>query len=276
MSKRTVAALVGGFALYTVIMVAAGLLGGHYLRDGEVDDLRGRLGDLTAEVGAAHREVGAANAEIDNLEGRAVELVAEANGLQARLAASDRQLGAKDAEIVGLEQRLSDSEMLTGEVDDVTRELDDLRRSHSTLLEAHEALQQQWSTVVPITSPDIAGDLLFLDRSVQDVFTTRAICSGSMEPNITCDDLVILYRPATISDLDIGDIIYFGKRSADCSGSLEGRFTLHRIESLVIGPDGISFRTRGDALSASDRCLVPEADVLLKLLTTVRDGRIGE
>ena len=125
-------------------------------------------------------------------------------------------------------------------------------------------------------SDQLDGDLLFLDRSVQDVFTTRAICSGSMEPNITCDDLVILYRPATISDLAVGDIIYFRKRSADCSGSLEGRFTLHRIESLVIGPDGISFRTRGDALSAPDQCLVPEADVLLKLLTTVRGGRIEE
>ncbi len=95
-----------------------------------------------------------------------------------------------------------------------------------------------------------------------------------MEPTISCDDLLVLYEPDSITDLDAGDVIYFRKQAPSCGSSLVGRFTLHRIQTVVSSSDGIFFRTRGDAFASNDRCLVPASDVLYKLLTAVRNARV--
>ena len=97
-----------------------------------------------------------------------------------------------------------------------------------------------------------------------------------MEPTITCDDLLILYTPASPTDLDEGDIIYFRKPNSGCSSTLEGRFTLHRIVNVISDSRGLLFQTKGDALANPDVCLVPASDVLFELLTTVRNGRVSQ
>ena len=102
---------------------------------------------------------------------------------------------------------------------------------------------------------------------------TRPLCTGSMEPTITCDDLLILYEPASVTDLDEGDVIYFRKPTPDCSSHLDGRFTLHRISNVISNAEGIWFETKGDAFAYPDACLVPADAVQFKLLTTVRNAR---
>jgi signal peptidase I len=147
------------------------------------------------------------------------------------------------------------------------------RRSSVTLQQNNEALQQRLDSLVPIETPELSRNALYLDRSVQNVTYTGAVCSGSMEPNITCNDLLILYR-ASVTDLNTGDIIYFRRQKPDCSGPLEGRFMLHRISRVIAASSGLEFETKGDALPAPDACLVPAQDVLYKLLTNVRSARI--
>ena len=137
----------------------------------------------------------------------------------------------------------------------------------------YQALLAWTSALVPIRTPELSGDALLLDRSVPNVTYTGAVCSGSMEPNITCDDLLILYR-ASVTDLDVGDIIYFRRPNADCTGHTD-RFMLHRISRVIAASNGLSFETKGDAFSTADACLVPSQDVLYKLLTSVRDARVA-
>jgi len=154
--------------------------------------------------------------------------------------------------------------------------LADLDGKYASLLAEHEQLVARWSQLQPIDATDLSAVPLYLDRSLSNVVATRPLCTGSMEPNITCDDLLILYTPPSITDLDVGDIIYYKKTNPDCTGYIEDGFSLHRINRVIIRSDGLWFETKGDALANPDRCLVPADAVMFKLLTTVRNARIDE
>ena len=96
---------------------------------------------------------------------------------------------------------------------------------------------------------------------------------GQHGATITCDDLLILYEPASVTDLDEGDVIYFRKPTPDCTSTLDGCFTLHRISNVISNAGGIWFQTKGHAFASPDTCLVPADAVEFKLLTTVRNAR---
>ena len=253
--------------LSTVAALLAGLWGGGELRRPDVERLV-----------AGHA---AADAVARGLEDRLAESEVETEAIRVELDAQLVELGVREQELRQLVQRLAGSEStqlgfdeLAGRHARLEQQHDGLLAEHEGLLAEYEALASRWDQLLPIDSPELPGDALLLDQSVAGVVYTRALCTGSMEPTISCDDLLVLYEPASVTDLDSGDVIYFRKPAPGCDGFMPGRFTLHRIQAVVSNADGIFFRTRGDAFASADYCLVPAADVVYKLLTAVRNARV--
>jgi signal peptidase I len=251
--------LVLGTAVLVAIVGLGAFAGARMPAWGELDETR-------AALAAAERDLTETRARLEEVRQERDAQRGIASELAARTANLEREIGQ-------LQASLAISGPLTDQFTAMTEELATLRSAHDALLAAHDQLQAQRNTLVRIRTPELPGDALALDRSVPGVTYTSAICSGSMEPNISCDDLLVLYRPA-ITDLKVGDIVYFRRRSADCSAVLDGRYTLHRITAVTAGDEGVRYRTKGDALQHPDPCPVPAEDIVYKLLTNVRGGRI--
>ena len=58
-----------------------------------------------------------------------------------------------------------------------------------------------------IDSYKLSRDPIYFDMS-KDAYIAKPACTGSMEPTISCDDLLVIYKP-DISDMKVGDIIQF-------------------------------------------------------------------
>ncbi len=262
MKQIRIAALGLGGLLLVLAGLSLAFVVGYRLRDGEVVRLEQQLQLAVADARVASLEQGSSQGAAIQLEGQVAEL-------QAALDQSARELGAVDAALSALREATVASDRTSAAVEQ-------LGRDYGELLAERDALLTRWSQVIPIDSPELSGAPLLLDRGVDDVVALRAVCTGSMEPNITCDDLLVLYAPSTLSDIDRGDIIYFRKPAADCAGSVPGIFVLHRVVDVMTRSGDIFFQTQGDAMAGPDRCLVPRADVIYKLLTNIRGSRIAD
>ncbi len=239
-------------------------LGGAYLGvhlPGWMDDAETR-----EELATTQRALDEANARI-------AALTESRDADRTTLATLSTQLGEKERELGNLQSALALSGPLSEQFSNITNELSTLKSDHNILQRDYDRLVASMEPLIAIRTPELNGDALYLDRSVGGVTYTGAVCSGSMEPNITCDDLLVLYPPK-VTDLAVGDIIYFRRQAPGCTGPMEGRFILHRIIQVTAGSEGLAFRTQGDALDIADACPVPAADVLYKLLTNVRNARI--
>ena len=264
--------LVVGVMLSTTLLLGFGVVAGLLLRDDEVDRLE--LDLAAARTDAPDRSAGmaAAQAERDLLDVRIEDLETDTDGQRTALDALQQELGAKNAELLALRLQVP----LIGEFDDLNRRYGDLQGQYDALALSFDALDERMAELTPIESAELAENPLYLDSSVEGVFYTRALCTGSMEPTISCDDLLILNRAQSPTDLDEGDIIYFRKPTADCSGTIEGRFTLHRVVNVLSTQQGLRFQTKGDAFAFPDACLVNQEDVLFELLAQIRGSRITE
>jgi signal peptidase I len=76
-----------------------------------------------------------------------------------------------------------------------------------------------------------------------------AVASGSMEPELSVGTLVFTER----GPIEVGDVVVYW--------SPIGSHQVHRVVEIVEGPDGVRYRTAGDASEARDSFLVPAEDV---------------
>ncbi len=250
--------------------MAAGIgilaLGGAYLGVHLPAWLNGDLEATRTTLADTQRELDLANTRIEELtESRTAD--------RAALASLTTQLGENERELGNLQSALALSGPLSEQYSRMTDELSTLKANYSNLKTDYEDLLGSMEPLVAIRTPELNGDALYLDRSVSGVTYTGAVCSGSMEPNITCEDLLVLYPPK-VTDLGVGDIIYFRRQAPGCTGPMEDRYMLHRIVQVTAGSEGLAFRTQGDALEVADPCAVPASDVLYKLLTNIRNARV--
>jgi signal peptidase I len=205
---------------------------------------------------------------------------AEADLLGQQVAVQEARMDELRATVASLRTTLSERERTIAQLEDALEHLGplsaqyaELAATYGALQVEHEELTRELGSLVRIQTPELAGNALLLDKSVKGVKYSGAVCSGSMEPNITCNDLLLMYEPR-VTDLRVGDIIYFRRQAPGCNGALEDRFMLHRITKVTAGAEGLRFHTRGDALAGPDACSVPAHDVLYKLLANVRNARI--
>ena len=85
-------------------------------------------------------------------------------------------------------------------------------------------------------------------------YRSAVVLTGSMEPAIRADDMVVVHQQETYS---AGDIIMFR------SGA---NTTTHRITEVT--PEG--YQTKGDANNTADADVVPPEDVLGRVVLTLR------
>ena len=257
--------------MLAVLLLAAGVMIGV-----AVSSSNESLRDDIDKALALQSQLGAKDATITELRGRVGDLQGVIEDFRATAAAETQARVSREAEIERLRKLIADSGITGGELDDLRSRFEVLEEKYAALLIGHVELQALWSKLTPIESTGLSSPALYIDSAHDGVAVTRALCSGSMEPTITCDDLLILYKPASLTDLDEGDVVYFRTPNSSCMGILEGRFSLHRISNVISDNRGLLFQTKGDARVNPDYCLVPSKDVLFKLLTTVRDGRLAE
>jgi len=238
-----------------------GAAGGAFLGGYAPQWFGSALDEARAEVASLRLEVMAQEAVLEDVRARAERL--------------EEQVLARERTVATLEQALGERGDLADRYTSLVAQHSTLQVEHQALQTSHDALVARADSLRVIRTPELPGDALLLDRSVRGVTYTTAVCSGSMEPNISCDDLLLLYEPS-VSDLRVGDIIYFRRQAPNCSGPMDGRFMLHRITRVTAGSEGLRFQTKGDALAGPDSCPVPAEDVMFKLLTNVRNARVQE
>ena len=249
------------FTVLAAVVLSAFLVAGGFVASAVASNHERE--NLEERASAAESDVQRLTIAVDVLDADRAELRRSLADAQLELGRSQEHAATVEAALAQTSQSL-DALQADGDL--------------TELLDAYHDLSAQvarWDQLQPVSSTELPGPALYIDRSIREVVTTKAICSGSMEPTITCSDLLVLFKPSSVTELDVGDIIYFKQPSSDCGSSVEGRFVLHRIDRVVSNAEGVFFQTKGDAFSVPDACLVPIEDVLYELLATVRDSSTG-
>jgi signal peptidase I len=175
--------------------------------------------------------------------------------------------------LANLEAAVQSTTDLETSLEGLVEERDQLREDLTSATSSLNTQTERLDELVPIESFGPAGTPLLFDEST-DAWVTQPVCTGSMEPTIGCEDLLVVYKP-TITDLDVGDIIIFRRPDLTCNGYVPGSFLLHRITRVVSSPtDGLMFETKGDANAAIDPCRAPVSSVTGKVLAIVQNSRM--
>lgn len=254
------------FILAVATLVAFAGVGGYVARADEVDRLDRQFTALTTEVGESNDFVGTATDRI-------VELSDENQQLAADLDASNDLAQDLAARLASVEAAVQSTVDLETSLEALLSERDQLRDDLSEVRSALDIQADRLTELKTVESFGPIGNPLLFDEST-DAWVTQPVCTGSMEPTIGCEDLLVVYRP-TVTDLDVGDIIIFQRPGLNCQGFVPGSFLLHRITRVVSSPtDGLMFETRGDANISVDPCRAPVSSVTGKVLAIIQNSRL--
>lgn len=250
---------------FAALVVVAGV-GGYLARTGEVDRLDRQLAALSGEVGGT-------NDLVESTTARVLELTDENSRLAADLDTSNNLSADLAARLAGVEAAVQSTTDLETSLEALVAERDQLRESMGELTGAYDLQEERLGELSEIESFGPIGNPLLFDGAA-DAWVTQPVCTGSMEPSIGCEDLLVVYRP-TVTDLDVGDIIIFRRPDATCDGFVSGSFLLHRITRVVSSAEGgLMFETKGDANVSIDPCRAPVASVTGKVLAVVQNSRL--
>ena len=248
------------------LVVVAGI-GGYLARTAEVDRLDRQLAALSSQVGEDNDVVGAATA-------RVLELTEENSRLAADLDASEDHAADLATRLASVEAAVQSTTDLETSLEELVAERDQLRESIGELTASNDLQAERFEELSAIDSFGPAGNPLLFDTAT-DAWVTAPLCTGSMEPTIGCEDLLVVYEPNS-TDLDLGDIIIFRRPNLTCDGYVLGSFLLHRITRVVTDSNGgLAFETKGDNNAAVDPCRVPVDNVTGKVLAIIQNSRLS-
>jgi len=142
----------------------------------------------------------------------------------------------------------SEIERLNKEYARVSAELTELQGSVSSVEELEAQMVQLASDIRAFTDER--------EALVPRIVHTQPQCTGSMEPTITCLDILSLVANPLPMDIEIGTVIAFNPWSLNCALIVDA-LVMHRvIEEKGVGKDK-QFRTQGDNNTRDDGCWVP-------------------
>lgn len=231
---------------------------------------KGRYTELEEQYQALQWEMGRAQAANAVLEASNADLDEKLSGLQSSNAAFEEQLTELQSSNGTLEEKLSKLHSSNGELEkklsglqassaeldkklseltlsyanlmNEVRGVETLRQQRQSLLDSISALQQQRTALIPAT----------LERGF--------ICSGSMDPKITCMDKAIWLDDPRPEEIVVGAVISFQALST-CSFKDTSRDIAHRVTSIKTEAGQYQFRTKGDNNALDDGCWIPFANV---------------
>lgn len=266
---RRIASIVLGPTFFilgiSTLVVLAGVAG-YIARDDEVERLDAQLAALTSEVGT--------NSDVvDTATARVVALSEENQRLAVDLDASTDLSQDLAARLANVEAAVQSTTDLETSLEGLIEERDQLRDDFSELNGTVTAQTARLEELKTVESFGPIGNPLLFDETT-DAWVTQPVCTGSMEPTIGCEDLLVVYRP-TVTDLDVGDIIIFQRPAPNCQGFVAGSFLLHRITRVVSSNNGLlAFETKGDNNPSIDPCRAPVTSVTGKVLAVVQNSRL--
>lgn len=207
-----------------------------------------------------------------NLEGylddaleRNSTLLSVSVGLQSNLTSLGDQynrLDAAHARLTGRHTELaSNHDALGMQHDDLKLDYGDLADRHADLTTQYEDLEEMAGTVTELEERIVAleGQLEPLVLAVNSRRRNPFLCTGSMEPAITCLDGATWVTPADPADIVVGTTISF---DPDCTeGQVDGRSTAHRVTATKVVNGVTYYWPKGDANEFADGCWVPFSDV---------------
>ena len=261
--RRLAAPAVVVSGLVALSALAAGA--GYISRSEEVDRLDGQLRSLTSEVGKSGQA-------LDQATERVLELSTETTDLRTQVSEKSAEIADMSGRLVALEEAAAGSTDLEAAFTALAASYDTKLGEYRDLEDELATVNAQWEPMVEIETFGTSGNPLLLNQSL-DAWVTEALCTGSMEPTISCDDLLVVYPPR-FTDLNVGDVIIFWRQNSICTGYVEGASILHRITRVTSSQgQGLAFETKGDANPRADPCTVPVTDVTGKVLAVIRDAR---
>ena len=208
---------------------------------------------LQADKAALTDDLAAAAAAQDVLQ-------AELGGVERQVATLRGEQQDLEADHAALQASHQDWQDALGTVLELADQADTLRTDIAGLQEEREALRTDIADLQEEREPLI----LAAGRARETGF----LCTGSMEPLLTCLDTGVLMPAVAPGEIDVGAIIVYAGSACgpDALGS-----TIHRVID-VQEVDGVHYYwPKGDALAAADGCWVPETAVYGYLVALRKD-----
>lgn len=255
--RRSVGILLG-------ILLAVGA--GFMLRSFEVATLEDQVDSWTA---AANR----AATELEQNDVTLADQTTASTALQLELQSKDERL--VELEDVAVEYTLLQStySALQTATIAVQATQSELETAFVTLSIDYQTLLAKWDNLQPIFSSDAQGEPLRVDIS-SGASPRELVCTGSMEPAIGCDDVVIHF-PVDTADISTGDVIRFRQLKSDCKTTVPGWFFVHRVTGTFLRDGELHFWTKGDANPIGDPCAVAARHVVSKVIAVIYDAEIS-
>ena len=251
-----------GILLGILLAVGAGFM----LRSFEVATLEDQVDSWTA---AANR----AATELEQNDITLADQTTASTALQLELQSKDERL--IELEDVAVEYTLLQSTYAALQTATIAVQTtqSELETAFVALSIDYQTLLAKWDNLQPIFSADAQGEPLRVDIS-SGASPRELVCTGSMEPAIGCDDVVIHF-PVDTADLSSGDVIRFRQLKSDCKTTVPGWFFVHRITGTFLRDGELHFWTKGDANPIGDPCAVAARHVVSKVIAVVYDAEIS-
>ena len=244
------------------------------------EDLQDTTGKLDVQT-AANVELEAVNSGL--LEDKENLTLAKTT-LEDSLAESQVESGRLKAEGEGLRQDLVVAEEQAQEqearFEKLSVEHEDLDSLYETLRFQHSELQRTAGTVDDLRTR--AGDLrveiedleerrlpLILGRG--NTTGMRFLCTGSMDPALTCLDSPTFLTAFAPEDIVVGATIAFDPNCWEDDGAT-GFWTVHRVKAIEVRQGGHYYWPRGDANEEDDGCWIPHTSLLGYLIDVQKNA----
>ena len=202
--------------------------------------LIGYLNDALEQGAALTDELTAAAVAYGDLQGKLTEseaqvrmLTGDKADLDVRLAQMTHRYEVRDSEYAALQSDHRDLLQLAGTAEELGTQVGDLQDEIAGLEERRQPL------------------LL----AMQGEWVQGFLCTGSMEPKLTCLDAARWTRPVSQDEIVTGTVIIYDNRA--CWTGAGGGRSAHRVVDIKV-VDGVHhYWPKGDALPRADGCWVP-------------------
>ncbi len=211
----------------------------HLIAVTELDGKISALEQDNADLRAAHQ------IEVTKLDGKISALEQDNADLRA----------AHQIEVTNLDGKISALEIeatnLDGEIRALEQDNADLRRAHGTVVSLEEE-----AAGLRVVISGLEEDRRALELKAREMLP---VCTGSMEPKITCLDTVVVLENFFPEDIEVGTIIFYDSPAGGTGAG--GLPILHRVTDIKIENGIYYFWPKGDAVDSPDGVWVPEGNV---------------
>lgn len=258
----------------TLLVITVGF-GGFYLFM-QVSQLGADLKETQDDLKRADSQIRLLQDDVQEKEDAYTGLMASYEELQESGAELLAEHEALISDNMALEEEYS---RLLGVIAPIEDAQSELQRIYSLTIEAEESYDR-WSAGASTMQGLFQGleaEVTELEERRRPLLlhagttsTTEFLCTGSMEPKITCLDTMTWLTDFEPADITVGTIIVY---SPSCYGAPYE--TAHRVTQIQGAAGVYSFRTKADAEDSDDGCWIPQENVSGYLIDIQKDTRPG-